>query len=36
VLKPDPSRLAPSAPFEAEVTAWRTLSAEFEDRLNVH
>ncbi|MEU4801977.1 primosomal protein [Actinosynnema sp. NPDC023587] len=36
VLKPDPSRLAPSAPYEAEVTAWRGLVAAFEDRLNVH
>ena len=36
VLKPDPTRLAPSAPFEAEVTSWRALSAAFEDRLNIH
>ncbi|GAA3842761.1 hypothetical protein GCM10022243_06510 [Saccharothrix violaceirubra] len=36
VLKPDPTRLAPSAPFDAEVTAWRTLVASFEDRLKVH
>ncbi|MEV0678348.1 primosomal protein [Actinosynnema sp. NPDC050436] len=36
VLKPDPTRLAPSAPYEAEVTAWRALVASFEDRLNVH
>ena len=36
VLKPDPTRLAPSAPFEAEVTSWRALSAGFEDRLNIH
>ncbi|MDQ2587216.1 primosomal protein [Saccharothrix yanglingensis] len=36
VLKPDPTRLAPSAPFDDEVTAWRTLVAQFEDRLKVH
>ncbi|MFT7836580.1 primosomal protein [Saccharothrix sp. BKS2] len=35
VLKPDPTRLAPSAPFDDEVTAWRTLVAQFEDRLTV-
>lgn len=33
VLRPDPTRLAPSAPFDAEASAWRTLNAEFEDRL---
>ncbi|RKT57585.1 primosomal protein [Saccharothrix australiensis] len=36
VLKPNPTRLAPSAPFDAEVAAWRTLVAAFEDRLKVH
>lgn len=36
VLRPDPTRLAPSAPFDDEVTAWRTLVAQFEDRLKVH
>lgn len=36
VLKPDPTRLAPGAPFDAEVQAWRNLVATFEDRLNVH
>ncbi|MBB5955046.1 hypothetical protein FHS29_001616 [Saccharothrix tamanrassetensis] len=36
VLKPDPTRLAPSAPYDAEVAAWRTLVAAFEDRLKVH
>lgn len=36
VLKPDPTRLAPSAPFDKEVAAWRTLVAAFEDRLRVH
>lgn len=32
-LEPDPSRLAPSAPFDAEVAAWRELEREFEARL---
>ncbi|GAA1278344.1 primosomal protein [Saccharothrix xinjiangensis] len=36
VLKPDPTRLAPSAPFDDEVVAWRTLVAQFEDRLRIH
>ncbi|TWP48247.1 primosomal protein [Lentzea tibetensis] len=36
VLRPDPTRLAPSAPFDAEVTAFRTLTATFEDRLTTH
>ncbi|MFD7654084.1 primosomal protein [Actinosynnema sp. NPDC059797] len=36
VLKPEPTRLAPSAPFDDEVVAWRTLVAQFEDRLKVH
>ncbi len=36
VLKPEPTRLAPSAPFDDEVAAWRTLVAQFEDRLKVH
>jgi hypothetical protein len=36
VLSPDPTRLAPSAPFDAEVRAWRDLVAAFEDRLNIH
>jgi hypothetical protein len=35
VLKPDPTRLAPSAPFDAEQESWRKLVASFEDRLNV-
>lgn len=33
VLEPDTSRLAPSAPFDAEVAAWRELEREFEARL---
>jgi hypothetical protein len=36
LLRPDPTRLAPGAPFDAEVAAWRTLVGAFEDRLNVH
>jgi hypothetical protein len=35
VLRPDPTRLAPSAPFDAEVEAWRTLVSEFEERLDI-
>jgi hypothetical protein len=35
VLQPDPTRLAPSAPFDAEQGAWRKLVESFEDRLNV-
>jgi hypothetical protein len=35
VLRPDPNRLAPSAPFDAEVTAWRKLVQDFEERLDV-
>jgi hypothetical protein len=34
VLRPDPTRLAPSAPFDAEVQAWRALVARLEDRLS--
>ncbi|MGH3883157.1 MAG: primosomal protein [Pseudonocardiaceae bacterium] len=36
LLRPDPTRLAPSAPFDAEAAAWRALVAGVEDRLNVH
>jgi hypothetical protein len=36
VLKPDPNRLAPSPPFDAEVEAWKTLVRGFEDRLRTH
>jgi hypothetical protein len=35
VLRPDPTRLAPSPPFEAEVEAWRKLVSEFEERLDI-
>ncbi|GCE42792.1 hypothetical protein Rhow_006921 [Rhodococcus wratislaviensis] len=33
VLNPDPTRMAPSAPFDTEAEAWRTLEREFEARL---
>ncbi|MBP2322730.1 hypothetical protein JOF56_003115 [Kibdelosporangium banguiense] len=36
VLRPDPTRLVPSAPFDAEVEAWQKLVNGFEDRLNNH
>ncbi|MGH3771650.1 MAG: primosomal protein [Pseudonocardiaceae bacterium] len=35
LLRPDPTRLAPSPPFAAEVAAWRVLIRAFEDRLHV-
>jgi len=35
LLRPDPTRLAPSPPFDAEVAAWRALVGGFEDRLVV-
>lgn len=35
LLRPDPTRLAPSPPFDAEAAAWRTLVGNFEDRLQV-
>ncbi|MGW5052783.1 primosomal protein [Actinokineospora sp. NPDC004072] len=33
ILAPDPTRLAPSAPFDAESAAWAKLVQDFEDRL---
>ncbi|MFC4004501.1 primosomal protein [Prauserella oleivorans] len=36
VIKPDPNRLAPSPPFDAEQKAWRGLVESFEDRLHVN
>ncbi|ALG13708.1 hypothetical protein [Kibdelosporangium phytohabitans] len=36
VLSPDPTRLVPSPPFDAEVEAWQTLVNAFEDRLETH
>lgn len=35
VLRPDPTRLEPSAPFDAEQSAWRKLVESFENRLTV-
>jgi hypothetical protein len=34
VVSPDPNRLAPSAPFNQEVAAWKKLVKDFEARLN--
>ncbi len=36
IVKPDPTRLAPSAPFDAEAAAWRELVVALEDRLRAH
>ncbi|MGB8961953.1 MAG: primosomal protein [Pseudonocardiaceae bacterium] len=36
LVRPDPTRLAPSPPFAAEAAAWRALVGGFEDRLQVH
>nr|WP_042195812.1 hypothetical protein [Kibdelosporangium sp. MJ126-NF4]CEL22235.1 FIG026501: hypothetical protein [Kibdelosporangium sp. MJ126-NF4]CTQ93017.1 FIG026501: hypothetical protein [Kibdelosporangium sp. MJ126-NF4] len=36
VLQPDPTRLVPSAPFDAEVESWQKLVNSFEDRLESH
>ncbi|RSM64635.1 primosomal protein [Kibdelosporangium aridum] len=36
VLRPDPTRLVPSAPFTDEVEAWQKLVNAFEDRLETH
>ena len=36
VLRPDPTRLAPSPPFDAETAGWQRLVAAFEDRLRTH
>lgn len=33
ILEPDPGRLAPSPPFQAEADSWRALESEFEARL---
>ncbi|MFI5606177.1 primosomal protein [Amycolatopsis sp. NPDC051903] len=35
VLRPDPTRLEPSAPFDTEQSAWRKLVEDFENRLTV-
>jgi hypothetical protein len=36
VLRPDPTRLAPSAPYDAEVAAWKQLTNDFADRLHIN
>jgi hypothetical protein len=36
VLRPDPTRLAPSPPFETEVAAWQRLVNDLVDRLHVN
>ncbi|MFF5991482.1 primosomal protein [Prauserella flavalba] len=36
VLRPDPTRLAPSPPFDAEQKAWQGLVESFEDRLRLN
>jgi hypothetical protein len=36
VLRPDPTRLAPSAPYDKEEAAWRGLVDGFEERLRTH
>lgn len=36
VLRPDPTRLAPSPPFDAEVAVWRKLVNDLVDRLHVN
>jgi hypothetical protein len=33
ILEPDPGRMTPSPPFQAEAEAWRALENEFETRL---
>ena len=36
ILRPDPTRLAPSAPFTTEVESFQKLLSDFEDRLRTH
>lgn len=36
VLRPNPNRLPPSAPFDAEVAVWRELVDALEERLRAH
>jgi hypothetical protein len=36
IIRPDPPRLAPSPPFEAEAARWRELVDELTERLTVH
>ncbi|MCT2586148.1 primosomal protein [Actinophytocola gossypii] len=35
VLRPDPTRMRPSAPFDKEQTAWQRLVESFENRLSL-
>jgi hypothetical protein len=35
IIRPDPTRLAPSPPFDAEATRWRELVDELTERLTV-
>jgi hypothetical protein len=34
LLQPDPTRMAPNPPFDAEARAWRELERNFESRLS--
>lgn len=36
ILRPDPNRLPPSGPFDHEVSAWRKLVDDLENRLRPH
>lgn len=36
VLRPDPTRLAPSAPYDTEVAGWKKLANDFSDRLHIN
>ncbi|MBC6448498.1 primosomal protein [Actinokineospora xionganensis] len=36
ILSPDPTRMAPSAPFDKESSTWNKLVQDFEDRLRTH
>ncbi|WP_063060426.1 hypothetical protein [Nocardia sienata] len=36
LLNPDPTRMAPNPPFDAEARAWRELERNFESRLSPH
>lgn len=36
VLRPDPTRLAPSPPFDVEVAAWKQLANDFADRIHTN
>jgi hypothetical protein len=36
IIRPDPTRLAPSPPFEAEAAKWRELVDDLTERLRLH